>query len=353
MPGKHYEDLRVGQVIRHALSRTVTEMDNVLFSALTMNTQPLHIDEQFARGTRFGRRVVNGLFTLGLATGMTVPDLTEGTIVANLGYDKVRHTAPVFHGDTLRVETEVLAKRESKSDPTAGLVTLRHTARNQDGAVVLEFERTAIFLRRPVAAPSPASDFAAYFRAHARRGPWPLLRDALARFGAAPAPRQAIDLGFGNGHETLAMLSSGWRVFAIDAHPDAVERLRRAVPEDLAVNLAVVHGSFEDADLPPADLVWAGLSLPFCHPDRFDDVWRRVVGAVRPGGRFAGQFFGPRDAWSGNADMSFHDEGQLEQLLAAFDVEVHKEVERDGPSASGEVKHWHVFSVIARKTGAG
>ena len=126
MTGKYFEDLAIGQVIRHGLSRTVTETDNVLFSALTMNTQPLHLDEHFARDTQFGRRIVNGLFTLGLATGMTVPELTEGTIVANLGYDKVRHTAPVYHGDTIKVETEVIAKRDSSSNPGAGIVSFRH-----------------------------------------------------------------------------------------------------------------------------------------------------------------------------------------------------------------------------------
>lgn len=149
MPGKYYEEFAIGQKIQHRLGRTVTEMDNVLFSTLTMNTQPLHIDEHFASQTEFGQRLVNGLFTLGLAVGLTVADTTEGTIVANLGYDNVRHAAPVFHGDTIYVETEITAKRESRSRPDCGLVTLRHTARNQKGVVVLTFERTAMFLRRP------------------------------------------------------------------------------------------------------------------------------------------------------------------------------------------------------------
>jgi acyl dehydratase len=124
-------------------------MDNVLFSALTMNTQPLHLNEDFASRTEFGRRIVNGLFTLALATGITVPELTEGTIVANLGYDNVRHPHPMFHGDTLYVETQVLEKRDSRSRPNAGIVRFRHVGRNQQGTVVLEFERTALVLRRP------------------------------------------------------------------------------------------------------------------------------------------------------------------------------------------------------------
>ncbi|MCB0239080.1 MAG: MaoC family dehydratase, partial [Anaerolineae bacterium] len=98
MAGKYFEDLHVNQVIKHSNGRTVTEMDNVLFSALTMNTQPLHLNEDFASRTEFGHRIVNGLFTLALTTGLTVADLTEGTIVANLGYDNVTHPHPMFHG---------------------------------------------------------------------------------------------------------------------------------------------------------------------------------------------------------------------------------------------------------------
>ena len=147
MPGKYFDDLQVGQVIKHSNGRTITEMDNVLFSALTMNPQPLHLNEDFASRTEFGQRIVNGLFTLALATGLTVADLTEGTIVANLGYETVRHPHPMFHGDTLYVETEVVEKRDSRSRPNAGIVRFRHTGRNQHGVVVLEFERTALMLR--------------------------------------------------------------------------------------------------------------------------------------------------------------------------------------------------------------
>lgn len=148
MAGKFYDDLRVGMVMEHANGRTITEMDNVLFSALTMNTQPLHLNEDYASKTQFGARIVNGLFTMGLAVGLTVSELTEGTIIANLGYDKVRHPRPVFHGDTLYVRSEVVAMRESQSNPAAGLVTLKHTGRNQRGEVVLEFERTAMFMKK-------------------------------------------------------------------------------------------------------------------------------------------------------------------------------------------------------------
>ncbi len=144
MPGKTYDQLAVGQVIRHTLGRTLTEMDNVLFSALTMNPQPLHLNEDYAARTEFGQRIVNGIFTLGLAVGLTVADLTEGTLIANLGYDAVKHPRPMFHGDTLYIETEVLDKRPSKSRPGQGLVRFKHTGRNQHGDVVIEFERTAL-----------------------------------------------------------------------------------------------------------------------------------------------------------------------------------------------------------------
>lgn len=151
MPGKYYEDLTVGMRIRHELGRTITEADNVLFCSLTMNPQPLHLNEDFAAQTRFGRRIVNGIFSMGLVVGLTVADLTQGTIIANLGYEQVNHPHPLFHGDTLYVETEILSKRDSQSNPGAGLVTMKHTGRNQDGAVCVEVIRTALFLRRPAA----------------------------------------------------------------------------------------------------------------------------------------------------------------------------------------------------------
>lgn len=152
MAGRYFEELRVGEVLEHRLARTVTEMDNVLFCALTMNTQPLHLNEDYARKhSEFGRRIVNGIFTLGLAVGLTVPDLTEGTLVANLGYERVVHPHPLFHGDTLYVTTEVLEKRESRSRPGQGIVRFRHVGRNQDGVVVIEFERTALMWKKPAA----------------------------------------------------------------------------------------------------------------------------------------------------------------------------------------------------------
>ncbi len=150
MAGKYFDDLDVGMVIKHELGRTLTEVDNVLFCSLTMNTQPLHLNADFARQTAFGRCIMNGIFTMGLVVGISVGDLTQGTIVANLGYENVQHPQPMFAGDTLYVETEIVAKRESKSNPDRGIVTLKHTGRNQDGIVCIEVTRTALFLKRPM-----------------------------------------------------------------------------------------------------------------------------------------------------------------------------------------------------------
>jgi acyl dehydratase len=147
--GRYYDELEIGEIIEHRTGRTLTEADNVLFNALTMNTQPLHMNEDFASRTEFGRRIVNGIFTLGLVVGITVPELTEGTIIANLGYEKVLHPHPMFHGDTLYVRTEVLDKRESRSRPGAGIVMLKHIGRNQDGQTCIEVTRSALFLKRP------------------------------------------------------------------------------------------------------------------------------------------------------------------------------------------------------------
>lgn len=147
MTGKFFDDLEAGMKFKHG-GRTITEMDNVLFSALTMNPQALHINEDFASKTEFGRRLVNGIFTFGLVVGLTVGDLTDGTIVANLGYDKIVHPNPVFHGDTVYAESEIVEKRESKSRPGAGIVRIKCTGKKPDGTIVVEFERTVMFLKK-------------------------------------------------------------------------------------------------------------------------------------------------------------------------------------------------------------
>ena len=149
MPGLFFEDLEVGMTFSHSKGRTITEADNTFFNAITMNTQPLHLNEDFASKSQFGKRIVNGILTLGVVIGITVDELTAGTIVANLGYEKVNHPRPVFHGDTIYVETTVLDKRPSRSKPDRGIVRLKHLGKNQSGEIVCEVERTVLFLNRP------------------------------------------------------------------------------------------------------------------------------------------------------------------------------------------------------------
>jgi acyl dehydratase len=150
--GRYLESFQVGEVIRHRLTRTVTQMDNMLFSNMTLNPQPLHIDADFcAKETEWGRPLMNSLFTLGLMIGISVNDTTVGTTIANLGMSDVRFPAPLFEGDTVRCETEVMAVRESKSRPDAGIVDFVHRTFNQDGVLVAECRRQAFMRKRPVA----------------------------------------------------------------------------------------------------------------------------------------------------------------------------------------------------------
>jgi acyl dehydratase len=149
--GMWFEELTPGLKIDHQVRRTVTEMDNVLFSTLTMNPQPLHLDEEFAARSEFGTRVVNGLFTLSLVIGLSVTDVSLGTTIANLAYDAVDMPAPVRHGDTIHVTTEILEARESKSRPTQGIVKLEHRGYNQHDVLVSRVVRTALFHKRPAA----------------------------------------------------------------------------------------------------------------------------------------------------------------------------------------------------------
>ena len=149
MAGRWFEDWHVGDRIAHEIRRTVTETDNVLFSTMTHNAQPLHIDLEAAKASEFGQILVNGTFTFALMIGISVADTTVGTLVANLGYDKVVMPKPVFIGDTLRVDTEVMALRESRSRPDAGIVTFQHRAINQREEVVCQCLRSALMRRKP------------------------------------------------------------------------------------------------------------------------------------------------------------------------------------------------------------
>ncbi len=149
MAGLYFEELSVGQTIQHPIRRTVTEADNVFFTALTHNPARLHLDEEYGKTTEFGARIVNSLFTLGLMIGISVGETTLGTTVGNLGMDEVRFSKPVFHGDTLRIESEVLELRDSKSRPHNGIVIFAHRAFNQRDELVAACKRTALMLRKP------------------------------------------------------------------------------------------------------------------------------------------------------------------------------------------------------------
>ena len=149
MPGRYFDEWQVGDRAAHAVTRTVTETDNVLITTLTHNPQPLHLDHVAAARSEFGKPLVNSIFTFGLMIGVSVEDTTLGTLVANLGYDAVKFPNPVFAGDTLRSESECIALRESKSRPNAGIVTWAHRSFNQRDELVCECTRTALLLKKP------------------------------------------------------------------------------------------------------------------------------------------------------------------------------------------------------------
>ena len=149
MAGRYFDEWQLGDKVAHALTRTVTETDNLLISTLTHNPQPLHLDAEAAGASEFGEILVNSCFTFSLAVGVSVADTTMGVLIANLGFDGVKFPSPVFVGDTLRIESEVVALRESRSRPIAGLVTWEHRALNQRGETVCTMKRTALLHRRP------------------------------------------------------------------------------------------------------------------------------------------------------------------------------------------------------------
>ena len=164
------------------------------------------------------------------------------------------------------------------------------------------------------------------------------------------AERRAVDLGCGEGRDTAELLRRGWRVLAIDAEREAVERLRARtdLDSDAAARLEARISSFEEAEWGRADLVNSSFALPFCPPDRFPALWERIPSSLRRGGRFSGQLFGDRDGWAQDPALSFHRRAAVERMLQAFQVERFDEIEENGKTALGE-PHWHVFHIVARK----
>lgn len=152
MRGLYFEEMEIGLTIKHAYTRTVTEMDNVLFTSLTMNPAPLHLDAEYAKSLPYGRPLVNSLFTVGLIGGITVPELVFKTSLGNLGYTLIEFPAPVFAGDTIHAESTILDKRESKSDSSRGIVWFEHRGYNQDDTLVCLLKRTGMAMRRPAGA---------------------------------------------------------------------------------------------------------------------------------------------------------------------------------------------------------
>lgn len=204
--------------------------------------------------------------------------------------------------------------------------------------------------------PNPAvttdDTWAAYYKKVAGRPPRPLFLRAMAYYPNptdVPATRRAaLDLGCGDGTETLALLHHGWQVLALDQHVDAIARVEARVPTDQRHRLTTRCSLMEEAVLPQVDLVYAGLSLPFCAPAAFPALWQQVVAALPVGGRFVGHLFGDRDDWAG-PDLTFQTVDEARALFAGFALECFEEFEEDAPTALQGMKHWHLFEVIARK----
>jgi tellurite methyltransferase len=184
-----------------------------------------------------------------------------------------------------------------------------------------------------------------YYTANEGRPPRAQLLEVLEAF---PLPGEAVDLGCGAGIDTAAMLDRGWSVFATDAEAEGLERLRRRVGDAHGDRLRIQHARMEDVALPPADLVWASYSLFFCEPARFGELWDRIFEAVRPGGWFAGQILGERDAWAGTPGISSFTLADAMSLFEGWEVRRFQEEDEDGEACSGP-KHWHVFHVTARR----
>jgi len=159
----------------------------------------------------------------------------------------------------------------------------------------------------------------------------------------------AIDLGCGEGRDTVELLRRGWRVLAIDGHPDAITRLKARPDLVHEERLTIKHAPFEGLSLPKARFINASFCLPFCHPDHFEALWQQIVDTIEPGGRFAGQFFGDRDDWATIPDRSHQTRAQVQSLLGGFEIELFEEVEDDGNDALKNPKHWHRFDVVAKK----
>lgn len=186
-----------------------------------------------------------------------------------------------------------------------------------------------------------------YYAKTEGRPPRPTLLAALDRFDAEGVKGFAVDLGCGSGRDSLEILKRGWELLAVDSEIEGLKRLHDKT--DCGAKLQTCCNAFQTMTLPPALLINASFALPLVPPEDFSDVWRKVVTALLPGGRFAGQLFGQRDSWNGEKNLTFHGEEDVQALLRGFEVEMLKEEEEDSVTVRGEAKHWHLFHVVARK----
>ncbi len=192
----------------------------------------------------------------------------------------------------------------------------------------------------------------AYYQRLSGREPRALLARVLSLAEKNLAPntyRQAIDLGCGDGTETLALIEQGWRVLAIDREPEAMRLVESKIPAEQRGQLQMQNASFEEAQFVVADLIYSAISLPFCNPQHFDRVWRNLTDSIRTGGYFAGHFFGDRDTWAALPEMTCLTRQVVESLFDHFKIEYFEETETDRPTTLGEPHHWHTFEVIAKK----
>ncbi|MSO31133.1 MAG: class I SAM-dependent methyltransferase [Acidobacteria bacterium] len=197
---------------------------------------------------------------------------------------------------------------------------------------------------------SEANDWPGYFGAVLGKGARETLVAALESFAREGfSGGLAVDIAAGEGRDTLELLKQGWRVVATDGHPDAFSHLWPRVPEALKPHLTTVEANFAEMAVPQCDLVNASFALPFCEPWHFPALWSRIVAAIRPGGRFAGQFFGKRDSWASLPDRMHHSRDEVVTLLEGFEIEMMNEEEKDDPPDGRNPKHWQLFHVVARK----
>jgi len=198
-------------------------------------------------------------------------------------------------------------------------------------------------------------EWKAYYQKVEKRPPRALFQALMqARAADHLPPGLAIDLGCGDGTETFALLEAGWSVLAVDQSPDAIQRVKQGAHPNHRARLQTQQATFDQAALPPAqaagcDLIYAGLSLPFCPPAQFPDLWQKIRQALQPGGRIAAHLFGVRDSWANRTDMTFLTAEQVQEMLAGLEVELLREAEEDRPSAFEAMKHFHYFEVIARR----